>query len=107
MISSLKARLQLLIGFNAGTLYFSLVFNGSLWLLKFHVTSKSSSSATVLATKQLKVMLLKAFAAILVGPDRVMLISKPAKGETFSDLNFQRMLRESVLREALFRLESD
>ena len=81
MISSLKARLQLLIGSNAGILYFPPVFNGSLWLLKFHVISKYSSSATLLATKQLKVMLLKAFTLVLVGPDRMMLIPEPAKGE--------------------------
>ena len=72
MISSLKARLQLLIGSNAGILYFPSVFNGSLSFLKFHVNRKSSSSVTVLATKQLKVMLLKAFAEITKGPERLM-----------------------------------
>ena len=80
MISSLKARMQLLIGSNAGILYFPPVFNGSLWFLKVHVTSKSSSSAAFSATKQLKVMLLKAFAEITVGSEGLMLIPKPAKG---------------------------
>ena len=80
MISSLKARLQLLIDSNAGILYLPPVFNGSLWFLKFHVISKPSCLATLSATKQLKVMLLKAFSRISVGPARLMLISsKPAK----------------------------
>ena len=81
MISSLKARLQLLSGSKPGILYFPPVFNGSLWFLKFHVTRKSSSSATLLGTKQFKVMLLKAVAEIFSGPDRVMWIPEPAKGE--------------------------
>ena len=106
MISSLKARLQLLIGSKPGILYFPPVFNGSLWFLKFHVSRKSSSSATVLGTKQLKVMLLKAFAAISLGPDRVMMIpGEPAKGEKIkrSVLIFKRMLlRTRVLKKYQF-----
>ena len=81
MISSLKARLQLVIGSNAGILYFPPVFNGSLWFLKFHVSSESSSSVTVLSTKQLKVTLLETFAAISFGPELSMCNPKPAKGE--------------------------
>ena len=107
MISSLKAKpcLQLLIGSKPGILYFPPVFNGSLWFLKFHVTRKSSSSATFFATKQIKVMLLKAFAAISLGPDRVMSIPEPAKGENkkTSVLIFKRLLlRTRVLNKCQF-----
>ena len=105
MISSLKARLQLLNGSKPGILYFPPVFNGSLWFLKFHVTRKSSSSTTVFDTKQLKVMLLKAIAAISSGPDRVMEIPEPAKGEKRkrSVLIFKRMLlRTRVLNKYHF-----
>ena len=81
MISSLKAQLQLLIGFNAGILYFPPDFNGSLWFLKVHVFRKSSSLAAFSATKQLKVMLLKTFAEITEGSECLMWIPMPAKGE--------------------------
>ena len=100
MISRLKARLQLLNGSNAGILYFPPVFNVSLRFLKFHVTRKSSSSVTVFATKQLKVMLLKAFAEITEGPERSMWIPRPTKGE--NNFLICWMLRERVLREEFF-----
>ena len=105
MISSLKARLQLLIGSNAGNLYLPPGFNGSLWFLKFHVSRNSSSWVTVFATKQLKVMLLKAFASISSGPDRVMWIPEPTKGDKkkASVLIFKRMLlRTRVLNKYQF-----
>ena len=105
MISSLKARLQLLIGSNAGILYFPPVFNGSLWFLKVHVTRKSSSLAAFSATKQLKVMLLKALAGVSSGPGRVMSSPEPAKGEKkkTSVLIFQRLLlRTRVLNKYHF-----
>ena len=105
MISSLKARLQLLIGSKPGILYFPPVCNESFWFLKFHVTRKSSSSATTLGTKQLKVMLLKALAEISSGPDRVMLTPEPAKGDKRkrSVLIFKAMLlRTRVLNKYQF-----
>ena len=58
------------------------VFDRSLWFLKFHVTFKSSSAATVSGTKQLKVMLLKTFTRISAGTICLMRIPlKPAKSE--------------------------
>ena len=70
------------IGSNDDILYLPPLFDRSLWFLKFHVTFKSSSSATVSATKQLKVMLLKAFTRISAGSIRLMKIPlKPAKSE--------------------------
>ena len=105
MISSLKARLQLLIGSKPGILYFPPVFNGSLWFLEVHVTSKSSSSAAFLGTKQLKVMLLKTLAGVSPGPGRVMWSPEPAKGEKKkrSLLIFKRLLlRTRVLNKYHF-----